>query len=196
MNYRGRGGRASLLFYVPKVGFYEIVTAKNIGMWSNGPRSELCRGVTGVDRVRVLFLCGQNTARSQIAEAFLKDLGGKNFVAESAGLEAGPGVNPLAAEIMREIGIDIAGNEVTAVMDLFLDGRTYDYVIAVCNAAKAGQCPYFPGVHKRLHWPFDDIGNLEGTTEEQLSKARKVRDQIRGAVERMVADILAGREPE
>lgn len=147
-------------------------------------------------KTRVLFLCGQNTARSQIAEVYLKAIGGADFESESAGLEAGEGVNPVAAEVMRDAGFDISGNEVTAVMDLFMAGREYDYVVAVCDAAKAGKCPDFPGVHKRLHWPFEDIGDLQGTWEEKLERARGIRDQIRQAVEEMVLAVRAGREPE
>jgi arsenate reductase len=146
-------------------------------------------------KTRVLFLCGQNTARSQIAEAYLKALGGADFLVESAGLEAGEGINPVAAEVMREAGFDISGNEVTAVMDLFSAGREYDYVVAVCDAAKAGRCPDFPGVHKRLHWPFEDIGALQGSWEEKLEHARAIRDQIHRAVKEMVSAIRAGKEP-
>ncbi len=147
-------------------------------------------------KTRVLFLCGQNTARSQIAEAYMKTIDEGDFTVESAGLEAGPGIHPVAAEVMREIGLDIAENDVTAVMDLFREGREYDYVVAVCDAAKAGRCPDFPGEHKRLHWPFRDIGALEGSWEEKLSAAREIREQIREAVEGMIAEIRAGREPE
>jgi protein-tyrosine-phosphatase len=71
-------------------------------------------------KTKVLFVCGQNTARSQMAEAFLKELGGDAFEVESAGLEAGPGINPLAVEVMKEVGLDISNNEVTKVFDLFV----------------------------------------------------------------------------
>lgn len=148
-----------------------------------------------MEQIRILFLCGQNTARSQIAEAYMDVFGGENFIAESAGLEAGAGVNPVAAEIMKEVGINISEKEVTPVMDLFLAGKSYDYVVAVCDAAKAGKCPDFPGVHRRLHWPFEDIGSLEGSWEEKVEQARFIRDQIRDAVKRMVADVRAGKEP-
>jgi arsenate reductase len=148
-----------------------------------------------MEQIRILFLCGQNTARSQIAQAYLELLGGEDFIAESAGLEAGAGVNPVAAEVRKEVGINISEKDVTAVMDLFLAGKSYDYVVAVCDAAKAGKCPDFPGVHSRLNWPFEDIGSLEGSWEEKVEQARFIRDQIGDAVKRMVEDIRDGKEP-
>ncbi len=129
--------------------------------------------------IRGLFVCGQNTARSQMAEAFLNSLGEGRFEAESAGLEAGPGINPLAAAVMKEIGLDISGNTVKKVFDLYVAGKTYHYVVAVCDKAKADKCPIFPGMLvERLDWPFDDPAALEGSEEEKLEGARRIRDLI------------------
>lgn len=129
--------------------------------------------------IRVLFVCGQNTARSQMAEAFLNSLGEGRFEAESAGLEAGPGINPLAAAVMKEIGLDISGNTVKKVFDLYVAGKTYHYVVAVCDKAKADKCPIFPGMLvERLDWPFDDPAALEGSEEEKLEGARRIRNLI------------------
>ena len=129
--------------------------------------------------IRVLFVCGQNTARSQMAEAFLNSLGEGRYEAESAGLEAGPGINPLAAAVMKEVGLDISGNAVKKVFDLYLAGKTYHYVVAVCDKAKADRCPIFPGMLvERLDWPFDDPAALEGSEEEKLEGARRIRDLI------------------
>ena len=140
------------------------------------------------DEIRVLFICGQNTARSQIGEAFLNLLGKGRFEAESAGLEPGPGINPLAVEVMKEEGVDISGNPVNSIMEFFEEGRTYDYVIAVCDEAKAARCPIFPGQHEKIDWPFDDIGAFEGEWDEMLARPRVVRDQIRGAVENFIKE--------
>ncbi len=137
--------------------------------------------------IRVLFVCGQNTARSQMAEALMNSLGHGRFEAESAGLEAGPGVNPLAIGAMKEIGIDISGNEVKKVFDLYVAGKTYHYVVAVCDKAKADRCPIFPGMLvERLDWPFDDPAALEGSEEEKLAGARRIRDQIKEKVEELI----------
>lgn len=135
------------------------------------------------DKIRVLFICGQNSARSQIGEAFMNMLGGERFEAESAGLEPGPGVNPLAVEVMKELGIDISENPVNSIIEFFEEGRIYDYVIAVCDEAKAARCPVFPGQHEKINWPFEDIGAFTGKWDEMVDRSRVVRDQIKAAVE-------------
>lgn len=138
-------------------------------------------------KIKVLFVCGRNTARSQMAEAFLKDMGGGRFEAESAGMEAGLEVNPLAVEVMKEVGLDISGNAVKKVFDLYVAGKNYHYVIAVCDKAKADQCPIFPGMLvQRLDWPFDDPATLEGSREEQLDGARRIRDEIQKSVKAFI----------
>lgn len=140
--------------------------------------------------IKVLFLCGHNSARSQMAEAFLKKIGREAFEVESAGLELADRINPLVVEVMKEIGIDLEGKRMQRVFDLFQQGRLYDYVIAVCDAAKAGKCPIFPGVCKRLHWPFEDPATLEGTWEEKLDKTRLIREEIRQQVETWVEELV------
>lgn len=134
-----------------------------------------------MSKTKVLFLCIHNSARSQMAEAYLKQLGGDNFHVESAGLEKGT-LNPLAVEVMKEEGIDISQNETNAVFDYFKEGRLYNYVITVCDEASAARCPIFPGVHKKINWSFVDPSSLTGTHEEKLAVTRKVRDKIKQAV--------------
>ena len=133
---------------------------------------------------KVLFVCVHNSARSQIAEAFLKLLAGERFEAESAGLEPGK-LNPLAIEVMKEIGIDISGNKSKSVFDFYKEGRRYDYVITVCDESQAQKCPIFPGttITRRIHWSFDDPANFKGTWEEKLEKTRQVRDKIKQQIE-------------
>ena len=95
---------------------------------------------------RVLFLCIHNSARSQMAAAYLQQMAGDRFEVESAGLEPGK-LNPLAVAAMRDAGIDISRNGTQSVFDLFKSGRRFEYVISVCDAASAERCPIFPGVH-------------------------------------------------
>src|SRR5688572_21250364 len=104
---------------------------------------------------RVLFVCVHNSARSQMAEALLRRLGGDRFIVESAGFEP-ESVEPLAVAAMSAVGIDIGGAKSQAVFDLFRAGRRYDYVISVCDAATAERCPIFPGFARRLTWSFTD----------------------------------------
>jgi arsenate reductase len=129
---------------------------------------------------KVLFVCVHNSARSQIAEAFLKDLAGDKFEVESAGLEPGK-LNPLVIEVMSEIGIDISGNKTKSVFDFYKEGKRYDYLITVCDEAQAQKCPVFPGTAatRRIHWSFDDPASFQGSREEKLEKTRQVRDQIK-----------------
>jgi len=130
---------------------------------------------------KVLFICVQNSARSQMAEAFLNLICPDYFEAHSAGLE--PGVlNPLAVEAMRELGVDISGKKTQSVFDVFKRGQFFPYVITVCDETSAERCPTFPGVTQRLHWSFPDPAALSGTHAERLEGTREIRDQIRAVV--------------
>jgi len=131
-----------------------------------------------VNKKRVLFICVHNSARSQMAEAFLKRMAGDRFEVESAGLEPGR-LNPVAVEVMKEAGIDISRNKTKGVFDLYKQGRAYDYVITVCDESQSGACPVFPGKGERLHWGFDDPSGFQGTLEDRTQKTREVRDKIR-----------------
>ena len=146
------------------------------------------------EKFRVLFVCVHNAARSQMAEAFLNRLAGDLFVAESAGFEPGP-LNPLAVEVMKEVGIDISANRAKAVFSLYKEGRLYDYVITVCDESSAERCPIFPGRVRRLQWTFENPASLTGTQEEKLAKTRMVRDQIKGKVEELIAERSRGGKP-
>jgi arsenate reductase len=131
---------------------------------------------------RVLFICVHNSARSQMAEAFLNELCGDQFEVHSAGLESGT-LNPLAVEAMREIGIDISHKQTQSVFDVFKSGELFAYVVTVCDETSAERCPIFAGVTQRLHWSFRDPAALRGTREERLAGTRKIRDQIRARIE-------------
>ena len=127
--------------------------------------------------IKVLFVCVHNSARSQMAEAYLNKLAGDRFIAESAGIE--PGVlNPVAVESMKQDGIDISKNKTKSVFDFYKQGRLFDYVITVCDREAAERCPIFPGVTQRLHWSFADPSALQGSPEEKLEGTNKIRDEI------------------
>ena len=138
-----------------------------------------------MEKMNVLFVCVQNSARSQMAEAFLNQLAGDKFYAKSAGFEPG-NLNPLAVEAMKEVGIDISNNQTKSVFDFFKQGRLYHFVIAVCDAASAERCPIFPGLTKRLGWSFEDPASFIGTHDEKLSKTRLVRDSIKAEIENFI----------
>ncbi|HCP90774.1 MAG TPA: arsenate reductase ArsC [Spartobacteria bacterium] len=131
---------------------------------------------------KVLFICVHNSARSQMAEAWLNLLCPKQFEAHSAGLEPGA-LNPLAVEAMHEIGVDISGKKTQSALDVFKSGQLFSYVITVCDESSAERCPIFPGATKRLHWSFPDPAAITGSHEERLDGVRKIRDQIRARIE-------------
>jgi arsenate reductase len=135
---------------------------------------------------RVLFICEHNSARSQMAAAFLRKYGNDDYEVDSAGLEPGP-LNPLAVAAMSEIGIDISGQKTQSVFELFKQGKLFDVVVTVCQPA-ADKCPIFPGVSTRLHWPFDDPGGFSGTWEERLKETRRVRDEIEATVKKWISE--------
>lgn len=126
---------------------------------------------------RVLFLCVHNSARSQIAEAFFNQLCGATFEAMSAGIEPGE-LNPLAIEVMKEVGIDISHQSTTDVFELAKRGERFAYLVTVCDEAKE-RCPLFLGATERVAWSFPDPSGFAGTWTEKLEQTRRVRDQIK-----------------
>ena len=104
-------------------------------------------------KFRVLFLCTSNSARSQMAEAILRNAAPESYDAFSAGLEPGV-INPLTIQVLQEIGMD-ASRQVAKGLDTFIGKVSFDYLITVCSNAEQ-RCPFFPGMGQRLHWPFDD----------------------------------------
>jgi arsenate reductase len=122
-----------------------------------------------------------------MAEAFLKRLGSDRFEVESAGLEP-KDINPLVLEVMTEIGYDLSGQKADSVFEFFKEGRLYDFVITVCDKEVEKRCPIFPGVRKRVNWPFPDPEDVEGTHEEKLDGVRKIRDSIQSKIEDWLKD--------
>ncbi|HEX2171016.1 MAG TPA: arsenate reductase ArsC, partial [Dehalococcoidia bacterium] len=131
------------------------------------------------ERVRVLFLCTPNSARSQMAEGWLRAIGGDRFEVHSAGTEA-TFVRPLAIRVMAEVGVDIS-NQSSKTLDPYLD-EPWDGVITVCDHANDA-CPVFPGAARRLHWSSPDPSRVTGDEAQQLTVYRQVRDAIRAQIE-------------
>ena len=123
---------------------------------------------------KILFVCTHNSARSQMAEGFIKYLYDKQFEAFSAGTKPTK-VNPYAIKVMSEIGIDISKHQSKSVNSF--EGIEFDYVISVCDQAKES-CPYFSGAKLFIHKSFEDPSSLEGTEEETIENFRKSRDKI------------------
>jgi arsenate reductase len=124
--------------------------------------------VTSDHPIRVLFVCTHNSARSQIAEALLRDYGGADFDVSSAGTEATQ-VSPFAVRVLADVGIEWSGARSKSITE-FLD-RRFDYVITVCDRARE-TCPVFPGSENTLHWGLDDPSEVEGADEERLAAFR------------------------
>jgi len=124
---------------------------------------------------KVLFICTHNSARSQMAEGFLRSLYGERYEAFSAGTEPG-GVNPYAVEVMHETGIDIT-HHYSKSSDEF-QGTVFDHIVTVCDHAKEN-CPFFPGAKNYMHKSFPDPSAAKGTQQEKLAVFRTVRDEIK-----------------
>ncbi len=141
-----------------------------------------------MEKIKILFVCVHNSARSQMAEAFVNSYHNDKFIAESAGLEPGS-LNQLVVKSMSEIGIDISKNETKDVFDFFKEGRRYDYVVTVCDQASGERCPIFPGARKTINYSFDDPSALTGSDEEKLIKIAKIRDEIKKQIELLCKEI-------
>lgn len=131
--------------------------------------------------IKVLFICIHNSARSQMAEAFLNELGEGKFKAESAGLEAGR-LNPFVVKVMAEIGYDLSQNHCKSVFTFHEEKRHYDYVIKVCDQANGERCPIFYGADQSLNWNLEDPSSFVGSDEARLEFTRRVRDQVKEKV--------------
>jgi arsenate reductase len=142
-----------------------------------------------MSKIKVLFVCVHNSARSQMSEAFLNHYFGDKFEAESAGLEPGK-LNPIVVDAMKEIGIDISGNKTKSVFDYYKQGRLFKYVITVCDKTAAERCPIFPGVAEKIHWSFPDPSALQGAYEEKLKATKEIRDIIEKQIKTWAEEII------
>ena len=136
---------------------------------------------------RVLFVCTGNSARSQIAEALLRERGGDAFEAHSAGSEP-TGLNPLTVRVLAEDGIDIGAAESTHV-DAYV-GAPWDYVITVCDRARES-CPVFPHAGDQLHWSLEDPAAAEGDEVQRMAAFRATREEVRTRIDAFVDEVTA-----
>jgi arsenate reductase len=125
-------------------------------------------------KTKILFICTHNSARSQMAEGYMKAKYGDRYEAFSAGTEA-TRVHPMAIEVMKEIGIDISGQRSKLIDEFF--GKGIVTVVTVCDSAQ-GACPFFPGSQDVIHQSFPDPSAFKGTDEEVRAGFRTVRDEI------------------
>jgi arsenate reductase len=132
-----------------------------------------------MNKPRVLFLCTGNSARSQMAEGWLRHLAGDHFEVHSAGLEP-KGIHPLTIKVMEEAGVDMSSHHSKPLSE-YLGKLHFGYMVTVCNNAEE-RCPVFPGMGARLHWPFEDPAAFEGSEYVKLEKFRQVRDEIRARI--------------
>jgi arsenate reductase len=140
-----------------------------------------------------LFVCVHNAARSRMAEALLRQLGGPRFEVTSAGFEP-RGVNPLVVEALAQIGLSLPSTAAQpSVFELFKAGRHFHYVIGVCDEEQGQRCPLFPGVTQRLYWSFPDPATFTGSHDEKLARVIEVREAIRARIESWLAT-LSGTE--
>ena len=129
-----------------------------------------------MSKIKVLFLCTGNSARSQMAEAFLRKYAGDRFEAYSAGMEP-RGIHPYTNRVMEEIGISLTGQYSKDIRE-YMGKVHFGYLIILCDEAEK-TCPKtFPGISQRLHWSFEDPAAIGGSDDEKLAKFREVRDQI------------------
>jgi arsenate reductase len=135
---------------------------------------------------KILFLCTGNSARSQMAEAFIRKYADDRFEAHSAGLNP-QGLNPLTVKVMREIGIDVSGQTSKGV-DTYLGKTLFQYLITVCDDADKNCPTVWPGMNKRMHWSFQDPAAVEGSEADQLATFREVRDLIEEKIKDWLAE--------
>jgi arsenate reductase len=144
----------------------------------------------GMKKLRVLFVCTGNRARSQMAEGFLRQSAGHRFDVYSAGTKP-KGLSPITVEVMHEVGIDVSEHRSKSVEEFV--SEDFDYVITVCDVARAA-CPRFDRSKRHLHWSVTDPAELEGAGVVSIEAFRAARDELRVRVEEFVGRELPERE--
>ena len=138
-------------------------------------------------KAKVLFLCTGNSARSQMAEAFLKKYGGDQYDAYSAGTEP-KGIHPNTERVMEEVGINLSGQHSKHVKE-YMGKVHFGYLITMCDEAEESCPTTFPGIGQRLHWAFEDPSAFTGSEDEKLAKFREVRNQIEQHIKTWLAEV-------
>lgn len=146
-----------------------------------------------MEKTRVLFICTENTARSQMAEGLLRHHAGDRYEAYSAGCVKGKEVHPLAVRVMAEAGIDISGHYPKELKS-FWGSKHFGYQITVCKREEERElnCPIYPGMGLELSWPFEDPRDYEGTGVQALQRFRDVRDQVDARIRAWLEEREAG----
>jgi len=137
--------------------------------------------------VKVLFVCIHNSARSQIAEAFLKQLAPSNWYIESAGIKKG-NLNPLVVDILKEKGFDLSQKKTQTIEEVLKKNITFNTVITVCDAENANRCPRFPKKTKKINWFFEDIKALKGDDKEKKEKISLICDEIEKKIKKWLLE--------
>ncbi len=135
-------------------------------------------------KTKVLFVCTHNAGRSQMAEALLNKHGQPHFEAESAGIEPGS-LNPVVIDVLKEDGIDISENQTKDVFEFYKQGKHFDYVITVCDAASE-QCPFFPTQKSKMHWSFKDPSKFTGTPEEIKEQVKQLKEEMKKEISEFI----------
>jgi arsenate reductase len=133
-----------------------------------------------MDKKRILFVCTENSARSQMAEAFLRMYAGDTYEAYGAGLEPKP-IPPLIIKVMSEVGIGVSQQRSKHLSD-YIGKMWFEYVITVCPQTDKNCQTIIPGMGKRVHWTLDDPVKFEGMEEEKLNKFREIRGKVNNLV--------------
>lgn len=142
------------------------------------------------DPTNILFLCTGNSCRSQIAEGWLRTMGGEHFDAQSAGIEA-HGKNPCAIAVMHEAGIDISGQDSTVITSEMI--AKSDVIVTVCGHADE-HCPAVPSTVRKIHWPLSDPAKASGSEEQIMAEFRRTRDDIEARVRSLLDDLNGSSE--
>lgn len=147
------------------------------------------------EKIKVLFICVHNSGRSQMAEEYLKRIGGEKFEVKSAGFEPTE-INPLVVRVMEEEGFDLSGKETHDAWNFYREGQHFNFVITVCDRKHEEKCPIFPRPFVQSNWPFPDPDEFTGTDEEKMEQVRNLRDSIRERVEQFVEETSGVYEEE
>ncbi|MDC7235130.1 MAG: arsenate reductase ArsC [Spirochaetales bacterium] len=138
-----------------------------------------------MEKAKVLFICVHNSARSQMAEEYLRKLGSQWFDTESAGLHPGE-INPLVAEVLKEDGIDIYDKKTQSVKEVYERGEKFSHIITVCDRTIENDCPIYPQPAEKMYWSFPDPEKIEGDDEEKKLKITEIRDVIKMEIKQFI----------
>lgn len=144
-------------------------------------------------KLSILFGSVRDTSRSRIAAGLLRSIAPDDFIVESAGLEDANEIDPVAIEVMDEVGIDITKTPPQKVFDLVKQEKEFSYVVTVCDESSAEKYPIFPNVLNIIHLDVPDPYAMEGSHEEKVHRMREIRDKIKEKLVKLADDIRTGK---